>query len=190
MKNADKKATRRRRRVEPSGVDPEAGRPLNPPRCAGARAYITRGARIAGVARRRPRAPESAAHNNPHPTSATTGPFARACVRTRDAACAMARCAVSALSTCALLGETEVTQTTRRRAREEAGGDHQHHHHHHHPRACVRADLRTRAPIERSDPASRDVAQLARAASPRDRTRLGRTCGRRKGRAPCHCHEP
>ena len=89
----------------------------NPPRCDGARAYITRGARIAGVARRRPRAPESAAHNNPHPTSATTGPFARACVRTRDAACAMARRAVSVLSMRALLGETDVTHTTRQGAR-------------------------------------------------------------------------
>ena len=40
--------------------------------------------------------------------------------------------------------------------------------------ACVRADLRARVPTERADPASCDVAQLARAASPHDRAHLGR----------------
>ena len=44
-------------------------------------------------------------------------------IKPLNPACAMARRAVSALCTCALLGQTDVTtRTTRRGARQEAGG--------------------------------------------------------------------
>ena len=66
----------------------------------------------------------------------------------------------------------------------KAQGPPAHHHHHHHPAgACVRACGRACASSDRKErPASCDVAQLARAASPRDGTRLGRTCGGRAER--------
>ena len=178
----------RRRRQQARRVKRDRNRRTNPQWPRGARGAAPTRARTSHAARAS-RESRAAARATPvHPGSAAAGTHIRnnrhvrlcACVRTRDVACAMARRVVSR-DACTRVGHTDVTHTPRRRARQEGGGGPSAPPHH--PRACVRADLRVRVPTETTDPASCDVAQLARAASPRDRAHLGRPLRREGGQS-------
>ena len=190
VENAKEKTTRRRRRAVPAGQRTEASGPSGPtPRAAPARARTPHAARASRTSHTTahvcPGAQRAATHIPPPQQQAR--PCAPACARaTRRARWRGAPFPLSARARSSADRRHHTHDTPGGRGRKR--GDHQHQHHHYHPRACVRADLRTRAPIERSDPASCNVAQLARAASPHNRTRLGRTCGGRGGAPSLQLH--